>query len=94
MLCSADFRIYFSDQRRSAFFYYFSLAIKSIDEYTDKEKIEFFDKLYRSALAELKELEEKGYSSEYNQHYAWEEYIKILAKDRTTFWEYWNSFDN
>jgi len=38
-----------------------SLAIKSLDEYTDKEKIDFFDKLYRSALAELEELEKEGY---------------------------------
>lgn len=68
-----------------------SLAVKSLDEYTDKEKIKFFDKLYKSALSELSELEEKGWSDEDNATYAWEEYIQILAKDRESFWKYWRS---
>jgi len=34
-----------------------NLAIKKLSEYTDEEKIVFFDKMYNSALTELKERE-------------------------------------
>jgi hypothetical protein len=43
-----------------------SLAIKSLEEYTNEEKIKFFDKLYENALEELEELEKEGYSNEDN----------------------------
>jgi len=68
-------------------------AIKKLKDYTDKEKIDFFDKLYKNAKYELKELEKNGYSDEDNASYAWETYIVILAKDQNKFWKYWNSFD-
>ena len=68
-----------------------SLAIKALEEFTDEEKIEFFNKLYKSATSELEELEDKGWSDDDNSTYAWEEYIQILAKDQDSFWEYWNS---
>ena len=66
-------------------------AIKELSEYTDEEKIQFFDKLYNSAYLELTELEEEGYHNEDCAQYAWEEYIAILAKDRNKFWRYWSS---
>jgi len=70
-----------------------SVAIKKLEEYTDDEKIKFFNKLYKSASIELDELEKNGYGDEDNAHYAWEEYITILAKDNKEFWKYWNSLD-
>ena len=68
-----------------------NLAIKKLEEYTDVEKINFFDKLYSNAKSELDELEDSGYSREDNKDYAWEEYIVILSKNYKAFWEYWNS---
>jgi hypothetical protein len=70
------------------------IAIKSLEEYTDKEKIDFFDKLYREAQSELENYEENGYSDEDNAQYAWESYIEILARNNTEFWNYWNSLEN
>ena len=66
-------------------------AIKKLSEYTDSEKIKFFDKLYKSAESELSSTEEKGYHDEDSVHYAWEEYFSILAKDKKLFWDYFNS---
>lgn len=66
-------------------------AIKKLEEYTDQEKIKFFDKMYKSAFSELKAVEECGYHDEDCTHYAWEEYIQILAKDNKLFWKYFNS---
>lgn len=65
-------------------------AIKDISEYTNEEKIKFFDKLYRAAYAELVELENTGNHDEDCAQYAWEEYISILARDHKLFWKYWN----
>jgi hypothetical protein len=66
-------------------------TIKPLSEYSDQEKIDFFDKLYESAESELKDLEKTGYT---DKQYAWESYITILARDKNKFWKYWNSIDN
>ena len=60
-------------------------VIKQLNEYTQDEKIEFFNSLYYRAYNELVEYEEKGYSNEDN-----EAYIEILKKS-DGFWDYWNS---
>ena len=65
-------------------------AIKNLNEYTTEEKIKFFDKMYKSALSELNEVEQKCYHDENYTHYAWEEYIEILVRDNDKFWKYWN----
>lgn len=67
------------------------LAIKKLKEFTDQEKIKFFNNMYNTAKNELED-HEKGDNDEDNDHYAWEEYIVILARDKEPFWEYWNSF--
>ena len=66
-------------------------AIKKLEEYTDEEKIKFFDKLYNQAKTELEHLEECGFHDEDDVHYAWEEFIQILARDKKLFWSYFNS---
>ncbi len=68
-------------------------AIKPLSEYSDQEKIDFFDKLYESAASELNDLEQTGFSDEDNDHYAWENYIEILARNKNKFWKYWNSIN-
>ena len=66
-------------------------AIKNLDEFTTEEKVKFFDSMYKSALAELNTTIGHGYHNEDCEHYAWEEFIVILAKDYNLFWKYWNS---
>lgn len=67
-------------------------VVKSLDEYTSEEKIEAFDKLYNSALSELKEKENGEYSDDNNSaQYTWEDVMSLLARNRTNFWKYFNS---
>jgi hypothetical protein len=68
-----------------------NLAIKDLSEFTDKEKIEVFDRLYYSAMCSIEELEKNGFQSEDDEHYSWEELISIPARDREKFWKYYNS---
>lgn len=65
-------------------------AIRKLEDITEKEKIDFFDKMYSDAESELKDHQE-GNGGDSDEHYAWEAYIEILAKDRGKFWDYWNS---
>jgi len=67
--------------------------IKQLEEYTIEEKVKWFNKMYKNAEEELIELETKGYSDEDNEHYCWENYIEVLAKNNKKFWNYWNSFN-
>lgn len=69
-----------------------SLAIKNLDEFTAQEKIDFFDKMYNIAKSELKD-HEKGKRRD-DDHYGWEEYIVIVARNKQEFWKYWNSIDS
>lgn len=64
-------------------------ALKKLSEFTVDEKVAFFDKMYNSALSELKDVIKRGYHDEDCPHYAWESYIEILARDKKKFWEYW-----
>jgi hypothetical protein len=68
-------------------------SIRQLHEYTNQEKVEFFDSLYHSAYNELVEYEKRGYENEDNEHYAWEAYIEILKKG-DGFWDYWNSISS
>lgn len=69
-------------------------AIKPLSNYSDKDKIKYFDKLYNTALEELVELEKTGEIDEDSKHYAWGNYITILAKKNKIFWKYWESLIN
>lgn len=55
-------------------------AIKPLSEYSDQEKIDFFDKLYESAASELNDFEQTGFSDEVNDYYAWESYCNISKR--------------
>lgn len=66
-------------------------VIKSLDEYTTEEKVLFFDNMYNSALRDLKDCEQIGFRDEDSAEYAWEIYIEILAREKKSFWKYWNS---
>lgn len=66
-------------------------SIRDLNEITSEDKILFFDKMYKSALSELSDIEEKGYKNDDSEHYVWEEYITILSKNDKKFWKYYNS---
>jgi len=68
-----------------------NMAIKKLAEFSDEEKIKFFDKMYNSAISEVNAVIECGYHDEDCAQYGWESYIEILAKDKDLFWKYFNS---
>lgn len=69
-------------------------AIKSLNEFTVEEKVEFFDKLYKLAESDLLEAEEQGNIEYIDNTYGFEAYIEILARKKDKFWEYWNSIED
>jgi hypothetical protein len=69
-------------------------AIRSLEDITDREKCNFFDSMYLDAEKELKNVEEYGVNNEDDEHFAWEVYMSILAKDYDKFWEYYRSKQN
>ena len=64
--------------------------IKDLSEFTDFEKCKFFDDLYKSSLDRLDNTIENGYDDDDDEHYAWEECMLILARDKDSFWTYYN----
>lgn len=66
-------------------------AIKPLSEFTIEEKIARFDGMYNFAKSCLEFTEENGYSNEDDEHYAWEEIMTLLAKNRNKFWKFYNS---
>jgi hypothetical protein len=67
------------------------VAIKNLSEFTDLEKCNFFDKLYKLASDQFETSKENGDRNDDDEHYAWEVCMEILARDSTTFWNYYNS---
>jgi hypothetical protein len=55
--------------------------IRTLESYTVEEKIKFFDILFESAKYMLDKSIEDGYWDEDNDHYAYEDMIKILGED-------------
>lgn len=66
-------------------------AIKPLHEFTNEEKIAHFDGMYNFAKSCLEFKEEHGYSNEDDEHYAWEEIMSLLVKNRDKFWKFYNS---
>lgn len=68
-----------------------NLAIKDLSEFTDEEKIKWFDRLYKSSLDVVEEVEKNGYINEDTPHFIYEDVMGIVARDRNAFWKYFNS---
>lgn len=68
-------------------------GIKDLEEYTDKEKIEKFDQLYKFAKEKLDNFIETGREPDMFEDLgnAWEKIMMLLSKDKKVFWEYYNS---
>jgi hypothetical protein len=71
-----------------------SLAIRELSEMTDSEKIGAYDALHTSALNYVERVETSGYSDDDEHHYAWEEFLSIVARDKNVFWKYYNKLTN
>ena len=66
-------------------------AIKPLSEFTVEEKVEFFDKQYNIVTKHyLKPIEDSGYMDVHDERYAWEELMETIARDKDTFWKYFN----
>lgn len=67
--------------------------IKQLEDFTDDEKINFFDKFYNFALKHIEERESNGYDDEDSDHWFFEEGISVLydKENRTKFWKWYNS---
>lgn len=66
-------------------------AVRALSEFSDEEKISIFNSLYEESLADLIDLEEKGYADEDSPHYAYESFLEIVARDKRKYWNYRNS---
>lgn len=65
-------------------------AIRPLNEFTDAEKCAKFDELHNSIMNQLAEVE-AGNGDEDDEHYAWEEFVVLVARDERMFWKYYNS---
>jgi len=65
-------------------------AVRTLNEVSVSEKVQFFDKMFENAMIDLNTVE-SGKELDDEEHYVWEEFISILAKDKKLFWEYWRS---
>jgi len=76
-----------NEQEREA-----SNAIVPLENYTDEQKIKFFDSLYNSALSHVKEVEAEGWIDEDAAHYMYEDAMSILnIENPRAMWNYYNS---
>lgn len=67
-------------------------GIVALEDYTDEQKIKFFDSLYNSALSHIKEVEVEGWVDEDAAQYMFEDVMSILnIEDTRAMWNYYNS---
>jgi 3-oxoacyl-(acyl-carrier-protein) synthase len=62
------------------------------NEYTDTQKIQFFDKFYEMALDTVKAMEDTGISDDDDEHWFYEMGMSILnLEDTDKLWKYINT---
>ena len=67
-------------------------GIIPLEDYTDEQKLKFFDNFYTFAKSHIDEVQESGYVDEDSEHWFFEEGLKILnINDVSKFWKYYNS---
>jgi hypothetical protein len=62
--------------------------MKELSEYTDEEKIKWFDRMYNDAREQFICVERTGATNDADEHYTWEAVIELLGSD---IWDAWNS---
>lgn len=64
-------------------------GIIKLEDYTDEQKINFFDSLYKMASDVIKETEENGYYNEDNEYWFYEMGMSVLnLNDNDKLWKY------
>ena len=61
--------------------------MKLLNEYTDKEKIEWFNKMYNEAHEQLRYIEEHGYERKDCVQHTWEVVMELIG---ISVWKRWN----
>ena len=64
--------------------------MKELSEYTDIEKIEWFDKMYGKAHEQFDFIKNTGSYHENSKQFVWEAVIGLLGED---IWTEWNNYD-
>lgn len=62
--------------------------MKILNEYTDEEKIKWFDKMYNNAREQLEYVEGQGCEPKDCTQHTWEAVIELMGLD---VWERWNA---
>lgn len=65
---------------------------RSLDEYTDKEKIEAFIRLHNHALSTFKSTKDTKYLDEDEKQYAFEAIMALLSRPDESVWDVLNKF--
>jgi hypothetical protein len=67
-------------------------GIIPLEDYSDEQKIDFFNNFYKFALEHVKEVEEEGWVDEDTSQWFYEEGMTILnLKDTKALWKYYGS---
>lgn len=67
-------------------------AITPLEDYTDEQKIDFFDALYKMSEDVVKEMENTGFSNDDEQNWFYEMGMSVLnLKDTAAMWKYINT---
>jgi hypothetical protein len=67
-------------------------AIIPLEDYTDEQKIDFFDALYKMSEDVVKEMENTGFSNDDEQNWFYEMGMSVLnLKDTAAMWKYINT---
>ena len=70
---------------------YLKGVLKPLGDYSDDEKIAWFNKQYNGAYDTLMKKVEGKYHDDLDEaHFVWEEWLKILGKD---VFKVWNEYD-
>ena len=64
--------------------------MKELDEYTNEEKIKWFDETYNNALEQLVFIEKHRHEPKDCQQFTWEAVMELLGTD---IWKRWNVAD-
>jgi hypothetical protein len=68
--------------------------LKRKSEFTDQEKFEVFEEVYKFSMSVIKDMKKNGYHNEDDSHYAFEMLMEFVAKDKDKFWKWFNDLGN
>lgn len=70
------------------------VPVIELSDYTDEEKVKYFDSMYKMAFDHLKSVEDSGYKDDDAENWFFEEGFKILnIKNPKSLWNYYNKLN-